>query len=75
MRKKINKLLSQKVLTNQACRAIIQVQSKEVITMVTDAELIFWCVAGALCVLFMCAMPFISNYIEYKEAEKMFANR
>ena len=43
--------------------------------MVTDVELIFWCVVGALCVLFMCALPFINNYIEYKETEKMFANR
>lgn len=40
--------------------------------MVTDAELIFWCVAGALCVLFVCALPFINNYIEYKETERMF---
>ena len=75
IRKKINKLFSQKVLTNQACRAIIQIQSKEVITMVTDAELVFWCVVGVLCVLFVCAMPFINNYIAYKETEKMFANR
>ena len=40
--------------------------------MITDAELGFWCVVGVLCV---CAMPFINNYIEYKETEKMFADR
>jgi hypothetical protein len=43
--------------------------------MVADAELIFWCAVGALSVLIMCALPFINNYIEYKETEKMFANR
>ena len=43
--------------------------------MVTDAELVFWCVVGVLCVLFMCAIPFINNYIAYKETERMFANR
>jgi hypothetical protein len=43
--------------------------------MVTDAELVFWCVVGALCVLLVCALPFINNYMEDKETEKMFANR
>lgn len=43
--------------------------------MITDAEFAFWCVMGVLCVLFVCAMPFINNYIAYKEAEKMFADR
>ena len=62
-------------MTNQYPCAIIQIQSKEVITMVTDAELVFWCVVGVLCVLFVCAMPFINNYIEYKETERMFADR
>lgn len=42
--------------------------------MVTDAELVFWCVAGVLCMLSMCAMPLIGNYIAYKETEKMFAD-
>ena len=37
--------------------------------MVTDAELVFWCV------LLVCVMPFINNYIAYKETERMFANR
>ena len=40
--------------------------------MVTDAELVFWCVCGVLCVLFVIALPFINNYIEYKETERMF---
>ena len=43
--------------------------------MVTDAELVFWWVVGALGVLFVCAVPFINNYIEYKETERMFADR
>ena len=43
--------------------------------MVTDAELIFWCVVGVLCVLFACALPFINNYLEYKNTERMFADR
>lgn len=43
--------------------------------MVTDAELIFWCVVGVFGVLFVCALPFINNYIEYKKIEKMFADR
>ena len=62
-------------MTNQFPCAIIQIQSKEVITMVTDAELVFWCVVGVLCVLFVCAVPFINYYIEYKETVKMFADR
>lgn len=61
-----------KYLTNNHPCAIIKVQSKEVITMVTDAELVFWCVMGVMCVLFVCALPFINNYIEYKETERMF---
>ena len=43
--------------------------------MVTNAELVFWCVMGVMSMLFVCAIPFIGNYIEYKETEKMFANR
>ena len=43
--------------------------------MVTEAELVFWRVVGALCVLFMCALPLINSYIEYKETEKMFSDR
>lgn len=40
--------------------------------MITDAELCFWCVCGVLAILFVCAMPFINNYLEYKRVEKMF---
>ena len=43
--------------------------------MVTDAELVFWCVVGVMGVLLVCAMPFINNYIAYKETERIFANR
>lgn len=39
-----------------------------------DAELIFWCVCGVLCVLFVCALPFINNYVENKRVERMFAH-
>ena len=63
-------------MTNQFPCGIIQIQrEREVTTMVTDAELVFWCVVGVVCVLFVCAMPFINNYIAYKETEKMFADR
>ena len=38
-----------------------------------DAELIWWVVAGIMCVLFACALPMIINYYEYKENERRFA--
>ena len=34
--------------------------------MVSDGELIFWCVCGVLAILFFCAVPFIHNYLEYE---------
>lgn len=40
--------------------------------MVTDAELTFWIVCGILCILAVCAIPFISNYLEYKETRRIF---
>jgi hypothetical protein len=43
--------------------------------MVTDAEFYFWIVCGVLCVLFLCALPFIDNYLKYKETQRMFENR
>ena len=43
--------------------------------MVTNAEFYFWVIGGALCALFLCALPFINNYLQYKEAKRMFENR
>ena len=34
--------------------------------MITDGELIFWCVCGVLAILFFCFVPIICNYLEYK---------
>jgi hypothetical protein len=41
----------------------------------TNAELIFWAVAAVIAVLFICALPFISNYLDNKDVERMFSNR
>jgi hypothetical protein len=43
--------------------------------MITDAEFYFWIVCGVLCILFLCALPFINNYLQYKETQRMFENR
>ena len=43
--------------------------------MVTDGELIFWCVCGVLTILAFCAIPFISNYLAYQDTKRMFENR
>ena len=43
--------------------------------MITDAEFYFWIVAGVLGILFVCALPFINNYLSYKETQRMFENR
>ena len=41
--------------------------------MVTDAELIFWIVAGVLAMLFLfVGVPMINNYYENKDVERMF---
>jgi len=42
--------------------------------MVTDAELIFWIVAGVLAILFFLAIPFIDNYMKNEEAKRVFAH-
>ena len=34
--------------------------------MITDTELIFWCVCGVLSILAFCAVPLIANYLEYE---------
>ena len=38
--------------------------------MVTDAELVFWCVCGVLAILFACVAPMICNYMEYERLNK-----
>jgi hypothetical protein len=38
---------------------------------VTNAEMIFWCVVGAATIAFVLAMPFINNYIKNQEAREM----
>ena len=43
--------------------------------MITDAEFYFWIVIGVLCALFVIALPFINNYLEYQETKRMFENR
>lgn len=41
--------------------------------MVTNAELIFWIVAGVLGMLFLfVGVPMINNYYENKDVERMF---
>ena len=40
-------------------------------TIVTNAELIFWCVVGVAVVALFIAMPFINNYLLNKEAGEM----
>ena len=39
----------------------------------TNAELIFWVVALVIAVLCVCAIPFISNYLDNKDVKRMFA--
>ena len=39
----------------------------------TTAELIFWAVCAVLAILFLVAIPFISNCLENKDTERMFA--
>lgn len=43
--------------------------------MITNAELIFWCVCGAIAILGVLAMPMIDNYFKYKENRRMFEER
>ena len=40
----------------------------------TTAELIFWSVCAVLAILFLVAIPFISNCLENKDTERMFAH-
>lgn len=40
-----------------------------------DAELIGWIVLAAAGLLFLCAVPFIDNYLKYKDIERMFEKR
>lgn len=40
--------------------------------MPTNAELIFWSVCAILMVLFLLSLPFINNFLENKEVERMF---
>ena len=40
-------------------------------TIVTNAELIFWCVVGVAVVALFIAMPFINNYLLIKETREM----
>ena len=43
--------------------------------MITNTEFYFWIVGGALSILLLCIMPFIINYLQYKETQRMFENR
>ena len=44
--------------------------------MITNAELIFWCAACAIAVFVaLVGIPMLSNYIAYRDNEKMFAER
>lgn len=43
--------------------------------MVSNAELVFWCVCGVIAVLAVCALPFFYNYLEYQEVKRMFDER
>ena len=43
--------------------------------MATTAEVIFWCVCVGLTLLAVCAIPMVSNYLAYKDVEKMFDRR
>ena len=52
-----------------------QCKQKEVIKMVTDAELAFWCVCGALALLFFLSMPLIGRYLDNKEAKSIFPHK
>lgn len=38
--------------------------------MISNAELIFWCMCGGLTLLSVYAMIAIANYLEYKKFEK-----
>jgi hypothetical protein len=65
-----------KGLTKALSYVIIQIQTKqrEVLimnTIVTNAELIFWCVVGVALIALFIAMPFINNYLLNKEAEEL----
>ena len=40
-------------------------------TIVTDAEMFFWCVVGVAVIALFIAMPFINNYLLNKEAREM----
>jgi hypothetical protein len=39
---------------------------------IMDAELIWWIAVAVVALLFVCAVPFIDNYLKYKDTEKMF---
>jgi hypothetical protein len=65
-----------KGLTKALSYVIIQVQTKqrEVLimnTIVTNAEMFFWCVVGVAVVALFIAMPLINNYLLNKEAREM----
>lgn len=40
--------------------------------MPTNSELIFWSVCAIIAILFFITIPFISNYLENKDNERMF---
>jgi hypothetical protein len=41
-----------------------------------DGELVFWCVACVMAIIgALVVFPMLSNYIAYKDTEKMFAER
>ena len=46
--------------------------TKEMEVFIMDAELIWWIGAAVVALLFVCAVPFIDNYLKYKDTEKMF---
>lgn len=43
--------------------------------MVSDTELIFWCVCCALVLLFLLSMPLIGRYLDNKEAKSVFPRK
>lgn len=43
--------------------------------MVSDAELIFWCVCGVLALLFFLSMPLIGRYLDDNEAKSILPHK
>ena len=43
--------------------------------MVSDAELIFWCVCGVLALLFILSMPLIGRYLDDNEAKSILPHK